>query len=313
MKWIKKSLICNAKTFNLSWYKKNTMVPVPYLLNDKCLRIFVTMCDQNNIGRIGYIDVDPNEPSKIISYSKTPLIDIGIDGSFDDNGVVTASLLKVEEKLYMYYSGYQSCIKVPYMIFTGIAVSYDNGFTFEKLSNQVPILDRTAGELTTRCVPFVIHENGIYKMWYTSDSKSGWINHNNKKLPLYDLKYLTSTSPISWPNSPGQVSVTFLNNDEHGIAKCTLWKESGVFKIIYSIRSISKGYRLGYGESNDGINFIRSDKDVGIDVSSSGWDSEMIAFAERLKYKNKIYLFYCGNHYGLDGIGYAEIENNDEN
>jgi hypothetical protein len=33
----------------------------------------------------------------------------------------------------------------------------------------------------------------------------------------------------------------------------------------------------------------------------------MIAFAERLQYRDRTYLFYCGNHYGMDGMGYAEL------
>ena len=284
------------------------MVPVPYLIDDQRLRIYITMCDEANIGRIGYVDVNPDRPSELLDYSKTPVVDIGEDGRFDDNGVVTASILKVGSDLYMYYSSYQACVKVPYLIFTGVAISRDNGSTFAKISKNVPLLDRVDGEVNTRCVPFVIEDGGVFKMWYTADSGSGWIDAGKKKLPLYDLKYAVSASPTEWPRTKGEVSVTFQDSDEHGIAKCTLWKEGGCYKIIYSIRSLSKKYRLGYGESKDGIHFTRLDSEVGIDVSSSGWDSEMIAFAERLQYRDKTYLFYCGNHYGMGGMGYAELE-----
>ena len=307
MQWHKKGLICSHRTIDLPWYQKNTMVPVPHLIADDRLRIFVTMCDAQNIGRIGYVDVNPDNPSVILGYSKTPLVDIGEDGCFDDNGVVTASVLAHDGKLYLYYSGYQACVKVPYLIFTGVAVSEDNGETFTKLSNRVPMLDRIAGESGTRCVPFVIAENGVFKMWYTADSGSGWVDGEKKKLPLYDLKYTESTSPVEWPRSPGSVAVGFDNADEHGIAKCTLWQEDGLYKIIYSIRSLSKQYRLGYGESTDGKQFTRRDDQVGIDVSADGWDSEMIAFAERFTHKGRTYLFYCGNHYGMAGMGYAEL------
>lgn len=308
MKWIKKGLICSHETVDLPWYKKNTMVPVPYLVNDNCLRIYVTMCDEKNIGRIGYVDVHPDNPSEIIGYSQNPVLDIGEDGCFDDNGVVTASLLKDGDKLYMYYSGYQSCVKVPYMIFGGVAVSDDNGKTFTKISKRVPIIDRIDGECGTRCAPFVIKEDGVYKMWYTADFGDGWVNGENKKLPLYDLKYMSSASPVKWDAPKSEVAVSFQNEDEHGIAKCTLWKEDDLYKIIYSIRSLSMGYRLGYGESKDGIHFTRIDDQVGIDVSGNGWDSEMIAFAERIQVKDKTYLFYCGNHYGMAGMGYAVLD-----
>ena len=307
MKWAKKGLICSHETLDLPWYKKNTMVPVPYLVDDRTLRIFTTMCDEKNIGRIGYVDVNPNNPSEVIGHSKSPVLDIGEDGCFDDNGVVTASVLTVGDKLYLYYSGYQSAVKVPYMIFTGVAVSTDRGKSFTKLSKRVPMLDRIEGECGTRCVPFVIRDGNEFKMWYTADSGNGWVTKNQKKMPLYDLKYATSSSPTEWPRTQGRVAVPLNGEDEHGIAKCTLWREDGFYKIIYSIRSLSQGYRLGYAESKDGVRFTRMDDRVGIDVSASGWDSEMVAFAERLSYKDKTYLFYCGNHYGMAGMGYAEL------
>ena len=307
MKWSKKGLICSSKTIDLPWYKKNTMVPLPHLVDETRLRIFVAMCDAQNVGRIGYVDVNPENPSEILGYSKRPVLDIGEDGCFDDNGVVTASLLKMADAIYLYYSGYQSCVKVPYLIFTGLAISTDNGNTFTKLSTRVPILDRIDGESGTRCVPFVVKEGGLFKMWYTADAGSGWVVGEKKKLPLYDLKYAESSSPSEWPRRKGEVAVGLKDADEHGIAKCTLWKENGLYKIIYSIRSLSKKYRLGYGESTDGIHFARLDDQVGIDVSPTGWDSEMIAFAERMTFRSKTYLFYCGNHYGMDGMGYAEL------
>jgi hypothetical protein len=307
MKWKKKGLICSHETIDLPWYKKNTMVPVPYLMNDQCLRIFVTMCDDRNMGRIGYVDVDPENPGRVLDYSRSPVIDIGADGCFDDNGVVTSSLLALGDELYLFYSGYQACVKVPYMIFSGVAVSRDQGRSFTKLSSRVPMLDRIDGEVSTRCAPFIMRDGDTFRMWYTSDCGEGWIVSNGKKLPLYDLKQATSTSAIHWPRQPGNVAVALVPTDEHGIAKSTIWREDGRYKIIYSIRNLSKGYRLGYGESVDGICFTRMDDQIGIDVSESGWDSDMIAFAERLQYRDRTYLFYCGNRYGMDGMGYAEL------
>lgn len=309
MKWRKKGFICDCNSFNLSWYKKNSMVPVPYFLDENTIRIFLTMCDQQNIGRIGYVDVEAKNPLKIKGYSKEPLIDIGFEGTFDDNGVVTASVLKDDDKLYMYYSGYQLGVKTPYSIFTGVAVSVDNGHNFIKLTNEVPILDRISGEIATRCVPYVIKEGSIYKMWYTASVASGWINSSlGKRQPLYDLKYMESDSPIKWQSEGRKTVITFKNSDEHGICKSSVWKENGLYKIIYSLRHLSKGYRLGYAESLNGIDWIRKDEDIGLTVSQKGFDSNMVCFAERIVYKDKTCLFYSGNHYGMAGIGYAELE-----
>lgn len=308
MRWCKKGFICDCNSFNLSWYKKNSMVPLPFQLDKYTIRIFLTMCDKQNIGRIGYVDVSAENPSIILGYSKEPLVDIGIDGSFDDNGVVTASLLEDGDRLYMYYSGYQLCVKVPYLIFTGVAVSYDHGHSFIKLTKEVPLLDRVEGEMANRCVPFIIKEGNLYKMWYTASVGEGWIKGNDKLEPLYNLKYLESKNPLVWDRKAGKTVIDFNNSDEHGICKSVIWKENGIYKIIYSLRHLSKGYRLGYGESIDGINWERMDDQVGITISEKGhFDDDMICFGERLECNGKIYLFYSGNHYGIAGIGYAEL------
>lgn len=310
MKWQKKGFICNSETINLEWYKKNTMVPLPYLIDSENLRIFVTLCDEQNVGRIGYVDVDPRNPLKIINYSKQPIIDIGEPGSFSDNGVLTSSLLELDGKLYLYYSAYQSCGKVPYLIFSGVAISYDRGNTFSNLS-RAPILDRVDGEIFVRSSPAVLKEPDGFRVWYSSDSGKGWISSGVKARPCYDMKHFVTSSPTDWPRVRGTTCIALQNEDEHGITKATLWKEDGLYKAIYAIRSLSKGYRLGYAESSDGAHFERKDDQVGIDVSETGWDSEMITFPERFSYQGKAFLFYCGNHYGMAGMGYAELINQD--
>jgi hypothetical protein len=310
MKWQKKGFICSSKTFDLPWYKKNTMVPLPYMIEAERLRIFVTMCDQENIGRIGYIDVDPQNPLTIIDYSKHPILDIGEPGSFSDNGVLTSSLLELDGKLYLYYSAYQSCRKIPYLIFSGVAISEDRGSTFTNVT-KAPILDRVDGEIFVRSSPVVLKEPTGFHVWYSSDSGQGWINGKSNARPSYDLKRIVTSSPTDWPRLRGTTCIALQNEDEHGITKPTIWKEQGLYKVIYAIRSLSKGYRLGYAESFDGIIFERKDNQVGIDVSEIGWDSEMITFPERYSNQDRTFLFYCGNQYGMAGMGYAELINED--
>ena len=308
MIWKKKGLICDHKTFNLAWFKKNVLVPLPYLKEKTCLRIFAGFCDKKNISRIGYVDVDPKDPKNIINFSKKPVLDIGRNGKFDDSGVVPASILKWKNKLYLFYSGYQRCIKVPYMIFSGCAVSYDNGDTFTKTSSDVPLLDRVPGEINFRCAPSVYKHKKIFRMLYTADVSDGWVECRGKKMPTYSLRIIESRSPTEWPKKSGVPAIHFSCKDEHGLARASIWIERGLFKIIYSIRTHSKKYRLGYAESIDGKYFSRKDSEIGIDVSEKGWDSQMIAFADQIKIQKKTLLFYCGNSYGQGGLGFASCE-----
>lgn len=308
MKWYKKGVICSHKDFDLPWYKSNTMVPTPFITSDGTLRILLTFCDQDNVGRIGFVDVDPDDPSKILGHSAKPSLDIGERGAFDDHGVVTASVVRNGDELWLYYSGYQLGVSYPYTIFSGLAISEDDGLTFRRYS-RVPILDRTEKEMFSRCAPIVVKEGGLYKMWYLADYKTGWVDNRGKLQPHYITKYLTSDDGIHWGMDEGTHCFTFKGDLEHGLAKPSVWRQGQLYRMIYSIRHLETGYRLGYAESPDGIFFERQDEKVGIDVSPTGWDSEMICFGSVLQKKDKTYLFYCGNHYGLDGFGFAELSN----
>jgi len=310
MKWQKKGFICSSETLDLPWYKKNTMVPLPYLIAPDRLRIFVTMCDADNVGRIGFIDVDPDNPGRILDYSRQPVLDIGSAGSFSDSGVLTSSLLQQGDDLYLYYSAYQKCSKVPYLIMSGVALSSDGGHTFRKLSSA-PLLDRVDGEIFVRSSPAVMQDGDGFHVWFSSDAGQGWIAADDKSRPSYDMKYMRVDTPADWPRAQGAVSIALQGDDEHGITRASFWKEDQLYKSIYAIRSRSKGYRLGYAESADGEHFVRKDDEVGIDVSEHGWDSEMITFPERFARGDRVYLFYCGNGYGTAGMGYAELINKD--
>lgn len=307
MKWEKKGLICSSESFNLPWYVKNTMVPVAYLVDDNTLRIFLTMCDEKNIGRIGYIDVNPENPKDIVDFSKEPVLDIGKEGAFDDNGVITASAVVNDDELWLYYSGYQLGVKVPYYIFSGLAISKDKGITAKRYSDA-PVLDRKNNDLFLASGGHIIKDNDLYKMWYIGTVGKGWVSGDDgNKMPLYTMKYVESKDGKNWNTNEGIECLHFANEDEHGFGRPCVYKEDNKYKMIYSIRTLSKGYRLGYAESDNGIDFDRMDDKIGIDVSESGWDSEMICFGNRFEYKDKTYLFYCGNHYGMAGFGYAEL------
>jgi hypothetical protein len=309
MKWEKCGKICDHNTFNMKWFKKNAMMPLPYLIDEKIIRVFLTMCDEYNVGRIGYIDVDASNPRNILDYSQDPIIDIGESGTFDDNGVVTGSLFEKDEVLYMFYSGYQLCRKIPYMIFSGVAESFDKGRTFAKLTKNIPLLDRVATEKNFRCVPNIIQQDATFKMWYLADCpyRPAWMQLDTGKMqPCYLEKYIESQELLKW-DGEGRNVFDFENDDEHGLSIGSIWHEEDLYKCIYSIRSISKGYRLGYAESKDGLNFIRKDNELNIDVSENDFDSEMMCYPKRIQVKDAVYLFYSGNHYGMEGIGYMRM------
>lgn len=303
MKWEKKGKLCDNATWNIEWYKMNVMCPVPVLLNESLLRIYVAMCDSQNRGRVGYIDVDPENPSKILNHSEVPVLDIGNPGRFDENGVLPTAVFRDKGRMWMYYCGYQKHVNIPYTSLLGLAYSDDNGETFQR-AHEIPILDRRDGELFIRTGAEVIRTQNGYKMWYASGNE--WLKLEGKLVPRYDIKYLESSQIDAWIGKP--VLAIPLEDDEYGMAIPQVIEINNGYAMFFSVRSVSKGYRMAYAESSDGISWTRKDEKIGIDVSKGQFDSEMICFGKCFKYNENTYMFYCGNHYGIGGLGWAQLK-----
>ena len=164
MQWKKLGLIFTPDT-NLDWTQSHAMIPTPIKINNKTIRVYLTFCDKFGLGRPGFIDVSLSDPSKVINYSKKPLLELGSSGSFDESGVLVCSVVRKELKtMHMYYVGFELGTKIRYRLLTGLALSYDNGNSFKKIL-KVPVLERSTDELYFRCGPFCIYEDQKFKLY----------------------------------------------------------------------------------------------------------------------------------------------------
>lgn len=301
MKWEKKGLIfCANKEYD--WMYSHAMIPTPILINEKTLRVYCTFCDKEGRGRVGFVDIDSFNPKKIINISKEPIVDIGLPGTFDENGSVVCSVLKEKDKYYLYYVGFEIGTKIRYRLLTGLALG-DDGLNFKKIK-KTPVLERTDKEIYFRCGPFVLFEENKFKLWYVGGSD--WEIIDDKMMPVYRIKYAESEDGIHWPEE-SILCIDIENENEHGFGRPYVIKDKNIYKMFYSIRVKHKGYRLGYAESVDGIHWERKDNEIGIDVSENGWDSEMICYSAVINIHGKTYMFYNGNEFGKTGFGYAEL------
>jgi predicted GH43/DUF377 family glycosyl hydrolase len=300
MKWTKKGLIY-APDGKSDWAKHSALQPTPYILSNSLIRIYTGFRDRDGVSRIGFVDVDLDDPSKVRNVSNTPVLDIGLPGTFDDNGVVPAAIVRRGRAVYLYYAGYHLEHKIRFTVFGGLAISDDGGDSFYRHS-KVPILDRTDKELFFRVIHSILFEDGVWKIWYGAGSE--WIAGPKKQLPVYDIRYSESTDGITFGDE-GRICIKMEGDDEHRVSRPYVVKDDATYKMYYGVGTISKLYRLGYAESSDGINWERKDDEIGIDVSSSGWDSEMIAYPSVIRHEKRTYLFYNGNNMGETGLGYA--------
>lgn len=305
IKWEKRGLIFKPEG-RVDWIRTHAWVPTVIALGDGLFRVYFAGRNQDNLSQIGAFTVHIARPTEILDFTEAPLLELGPLGSFDDSAVLPCSVLNHEGRTYLYYVGWMQGKRVPYYPSVAGAISDDGGKTFRKMS-RVPLLDRNEVDPFFTASPCVLVENGHWRMWYASYTM--WQLLNGQPVPRYHIKYAESNDGIHWDRQ-GVVAVDFQSEDECAVARPWVLYEEGVYKMWYcyrikAYRIGSEAYRIGYAESQDGIKWTRMDDHVGIDVSTEGWDSEMIEYPAVVVHNGKHFMFYNGNNYGYDGIGLA--------
>jgi len=319
MKWLKKGLIYSPTGkhgFDISHCHK----PTPLIIDDKTVRVYFGTRDTKVNSRTTFIDLDADNLSSIKYIHDKPVLDLGKIGTFDDSGNNVCSVIRVGNEVYMYFIGWNPSTTVHTRNSIGLAISKDNGFTFERMFDG-SILDRNKDEpYYTGAVDVKIGlddaNKRIFEMWYTSGTE--WKIINGKPEIYYHIKYASSNNGIDWTRNNVSCIPPISQDEATARPSVLIEKQHTGFKyrMWYSRRNLvnfrtdfKQGYRAGYAESTDGKIWNRLDNDVGIDVSENmvEWDSEAIAYPYIIKIKNKLIMFYNGNGFGKTGFGYAEL------
>lgn len=260
----------------------------------------------NHKTHITFIDCDINDPGRVLNVHNAPLLQFGPPGSFDEHGTMVADVIVHAGQYYMYYMGWQRSATVPYINRLGLAVSND-GTNFTKVS-EGPVIG------INRFVPFgignvsVLVEEGVFHMWYTHYLP--WIKTGAGYRPNYDIRYAFSANGLDW--NFGKSCITSASGNEALATPCVR-KFNGKYHMWFSCRpgvdasGKSGAYGIGYAVSDDGQNWQRADGEMTLRASETGWDSEMVCYPDVLQARENIFMFYCGNHYGKDGFGYARL------
>ncbi len=307
MPWKKMGLIFQPND-EFEWMTSHAQVPTVYVMNDR-LRVFFSTRNKNGKSQIACMDLDKRNPAKIIKLYDKPLLGFGKPGTFDDDGVMPSSLIKQDNKLLVFYTGWNQRLTIPYHNAIGVAVSHDNGLTLERLYDG-PILDKTLLEPYLAVTPSVLKEQDAWMMWYSSGIK--WEKIDQKYEPTYIIKYATSADGIHW-DRPNHTTIDQKHSNEV-FSSPNVLKFNDIFHMWYCHRNTTDyrhgdgGYRIGYAESSDGLVWQRKDDEVGITLSETGWDNKMLCYPHVVNVDGVLHMFYNGNDFGKSGFGYAVWE-----
>lgn len=306
MTWQKIGLLFNSDKHH-EWMWTHAANPVPYVLDEEkeIVRVFFTCRTETSSSHIAYVDVDFLNDYKVLHISDKPVLAPGQIGTFDDSGTAMGYVIEKDAELYLFYLGWNLKVTVPWLNTIGLAKATSINGEFKKYS-MAPLMDRSHEDPFSISYPSVLFDEGKYKMWYGSNLAWG----KDQSEMQHVIKYAESNDLINWTRT-NQIHIPLIHKNEYALSKPWVIKTDGVFKMWYSYRGNNdiQTYRIGYAESVDGKKWMRKDSSVGIDISESGWDSEMICYPSVFKLNTKTYMLYNGNGYGKSGFGLAILNN----
>ena len=315
MKWEKQGLIFNPTEHTIFGdCKEFAQSPQAIVLKDR-VRIFFSTREktgQKFISQIAFVDFDKKMQS-IIGISEKPVIAQGELGCFDEHGIFPISPFVHDNKLYAYTCGWSRRKSVSVDTSIGLAISTDNGLSFQRLGNG-PILSSSLNEPMLVGDGFVKHFEGPFHMWYIFGKH--WLAPTESEPParVYKIAHATSDNGIEWKKEDGKCIIS----DKLGLEECqalpTVIKISDTYHMYFCYRQATdfrtnptRGYRLGYAYSSDLKSWVRTDDKSGLESSTEDWDSDMECYPNLFQVDQQVYLLYNGNQFGKFGFGLAKL------
>lgn len=314
-KWKKLGRVFNPQEIeNIPWLKEFAQAP-SVIIYEKFIRVYFSCRpapDSNGqyVSYSAFIDLNRENLFERVNIGKEPILKLGELGTFDEFGTYPSSVIRNGNDLFVYYGGWTRCESVPFNVAIGIAKSDDDGKTFNKLGPG-PVLSYSVNEPFILSGPKIRRFNNKWYLWYIAGSK--WILDNGKPEPVYKIRMATSEDGLNWTKLNKDLIESRVEENEAQASPDVFFYE-GKYHMFFCYRYSSNyrgknnGYRIGYASSEDIFNWKREDSKAGIDISESGWDSEMISYPHVFELDKTIYMLYLGNQVGRYGFGLAKLE-----
>jgi|SRR5450830_82688 len=273
--------------------------PLPVLIDGDIYRIFFSGRDANNRSSVGAVDIDIVK-RKVIQEHRQPFFENGPEGSFYADGVSIGNCYEIDGKRFMLFMGWQTPQDEHWRGDIGrIIVKPDLSL---ELESEVPFMGSDSVDPISLSYPWVVkNARGDYDMWY--GSTIAWDAGNGEMLHV--INCATSADGYNWDREG--LAIPYKLGVAQAFSRPTVARDAqGGYEMWFSYRNGSgETYRIGYAVSKDGSAWELALNEVGIDVSTEGWDSEMIEYPFVFDHKGQRYMLYNGNGYGKTGFGLA--------
>jgi hypothetical protein len=318
MQWRKLGRIFDPRDFRLANGCVEFAQSPQALVFDEFVRIyFATRSVDESNGKyrshIAFVDMKKNLKD-VIRTSERTVIPLGKLGCFDEHGIFPMNPLRREDAVYAYTCGWSRRVSVSVETAIGLAVSHDDGVTFQKLGDG-PVL---AASLREPCLvgdAFVKVVGDTFHMWYIFGT--GWKRFTESAAPdrTYKIGHAVSADGVTWAREEGRQIIADRLGAEESQALPSVIDISGRHHMVFCYRESrdfrknrDRGYRIGHAWSDDLVHWTRDDGNPGIKVTEGDWDSDMLCYPHVFACDGKVYLLYNGNEFGRYGFGLAVLE-----
>lgn len=276
--------------------------PVPIRKTGDVYQIFYSGRDAQNRSSVGAVELNIFS-GEIMRLNSDPVFEHGPLGSFYADGVSLGNPYEAKGEKYLLFMGWQNPSKAHWRGDIGrLRIHKDNSLS---LDSTAPFLGADSTDPISLSYPWVLSmAAGSYHMWYGSTIT--WDAGNREMLHV--IHHATSRDGNCWQRKG--LAIPY----EIGVAQAfsrptVVPAPQGGFEMWYSYRSgQGSSYRIGYASSVDGECWNSYPEKSGIDVSSKGWDSEMIEYPFVFDHEGDRFMIYNGNRFGNTGFGLAVLE-----
>ncbi len=296
------------------WLNEFAQAPSSLILDDVVRMFFSCRPPPDQAGQYvsysAYVDLDRRDLTKIVRIADRPILELGGKGTFDEFGTYPVSVARSGSDVIALYAGWTRCDSVPFNVAIGCAFSDDLGVSFRKCGRG-PVLPYTPNEPFVMSGPKLRRFGGKWHLFYIAGTK--WKPVDGRPEPVYKIRHAISDNCLEWAKTDTDLVASRIEHDE-AQASPDVFFANGVYHMFFCYRysafyrGHSGGYRIGYATSADLLTWVRKDERVGIDVSSDGWDSEMISYPHVFEVEGRVYMAYLGNQVGRHGFGIAQLE-----
>lgn len=318
MKWHKLGKIFDPTRHQLPNGCKQFAQSPQALVFDDFVRIYfstraVDPANGKYLSHIAFVDMRKNLRD-VMRVSDQTVIPLGRLGTFDEHGIFPMNVVRHNGSVYGYTCGWSRRVSVSVETAIGLAVSRDDGLTFERIGDG-PVMAASLAEPCLVGDGFVRIIDGVFHMWYIFGT--GWKKYGPDAAPdrTYKIGHAISHDGVEWVKEEARQIVPDRLGPDESQALPTVIRIGTRHHMFFCYRESfdfrtgkGRGYRIGHAWSDDLSNWVRDDENPLLEGTAGEWDSDMQCYPHAFECDGRIFLLYNGNEFGRYGFGLAVLK-----